>query len=844
MKKAIILELIIACLLFASVALADEATLFFNDSTQYPGDLYAISSSNLSAKYTVYSTLSSTINCTILIDNIASGSLNDSANNTLISITSSSQSSGVHNYTYNCTDDDWNSWGIGSYKNIYLGGNITLFGSTFVKAIIDNDSDGYFFMNNSVSDWNQNPVITIQYSNNTVLDMMNTTIDGTDASNSYGIYISSSNGTIVRNGTLSDYRWNLDLTSSNYSYIANVTSNSPVVASFHTTSNSHNTTYIDDKITSSTYSGILVESAGGSTGYNVIRFISSSTGPTGTGGIIKFDTGTHQISDSSFSDGSLGNAVQIGSKSGGINMSYSNITDFAYCFLNTFGFSNISSSRFKCTTLKGFDNGKMNFYDNVINATTYSVSGDILNTTLTAGINIMGFPWIGGNYWTNSNKNGYSDTCADADGDGICDNSYTVDTATDYLPLSMGDNVPPAITITSPQNTTYSRKSNTLNFTTSEPISWSGYSLDDGNNVTITKNTTLYCLTNGSHNVIVYANDTSSNMGASDKVYFTIDTLLGDVDGICDTDEYYKVNILDLSQFGKAFGSIQSSTNWDPFADLSCNGAVDVFDLFLIGRNYGTTKTCTQPIGQSNPVTTLHVEPENALVSNATNTTFDVNVSVDQVDNLYAFGFRLEYDPNVLGAINIVSSYLNTPVWTGKKSIDNSKGEVELEITSWIGAMPKTGKGSLATVTFRVKDFGRSNLDLYNTKLANYDIKPISHNITDGLFINYLPVNVSINPNILNLKSSGNWITAYINLPLNYNVSNIDMSSVNLWYQNNYIPTSSGLIQNRTLMTKFDRTSLKGLSLGNIMLTVTGKVLYGNRYLDFKGMDTIKVMNK
>lgn len=61
-----------------------------------------------------------------------------------------------------------------------------------------------------------------------------------------------------------------------------------------------------------------------------------------------------------------------------------------------------------------------------------------------------------------------------------------------------------------------------LTFAISEIASWMGYSLDGQGNVTIVGNTTLTGLSDGSHQVIVYADDTLGNMGASQTVYFTV----------------------------------------------------------------------------------------------------------------------------------------------------------------------------------------------------------------------------------------------------------------------------------------------------------------------------------
>jgi parallel beta-helix repeat protein len=84
------------------------------------------------------------------------------------------------------------------------------------------------------------------------------------------------------------------------------------------------------------------------------------------------------------------------------------------------------------------------------------------------------------------------------------------------------DTLPPTVMVLSPENTTYYTSSVMLTFNVSEPVSWMGYSLDGQANATIAGNTTLSGLPNGSHSIIVYANDTAGNMGASSMTYFTI----------------------------------------------------------------------------------------------------------------------------------------------------------------------------------------------------------------------------------------------------------------------------------------------------------------------------------
>jgi hypothetical protein len=104
----------------------------------------------------------------------------------------------------------------------------------------------------------------------------------------------------------------------------------------------------------------------------------------------------------------------------------------------------------------------------------------------------------------------------------------TTTTSTSTTTTTIPDLTPPNITIISPQNTTYTATSFYLKVSLNEATSWTGYSLDSKPNVTLWTNKpagtydTYVQAALGSHNVIVYANDTSGNMGNSSKVYFTL----------------------------------------------------------------------------------------------------------------------------------------------------------------------------------------------------------------------------------------------------------------------------------------------------------------------------------
>lgn len=118
---------------------------------------------------------------------------------------------------------------------------------------------------------------------------------------------------------------------------------------------------------------------------------------------------------------------------------------------------------------------------------------------------------------------------------------------------------------------------------------------------------------------------------------------------------------------------------------------------------------------------------------------------------------------------------------------------------------------------------------------------------------------INIDPDTLNLKSKGKWITCYIELPEGYDVAEIDGSTVMLegtipaymgkegWAkpeanESNIVDSDGDGILER--MVKFDRAAvidlLKPVPHSDVTLTVTGKVAG----IPFEGSDTIKVIGK
>jgi hypothetical protein len=99
---------------------------------------------------------------------------------------------------------------------------------------------------------------------------------------------------------------------------------------------------------------------------------------------------------------------------------------------------------------------------------------------------------------------------------------------------------------------------------------------------------------------------------------------------------------------------------------------------------------------------------------------------------------------------------------------------------------------------------------------------------------------VNLDPDTLNLKSKGRWITAYISLPTPYDVQEVILESVLI---DQSIPAVGGEVQDGVLVAKFDRDLLASYLAGtdgHVTLTVTGTV--GDVAI-FRGSDTIRAMS-
>lgn len=108
----------------------------------------------------------------------------------------------------------------------------------------------------------------------------------------------------------------------------------------------------------------------------------------------------------------------------------------------------------------------------------------------------------------------------------VIDSEGSMATSTRSVTTGSSDMTPPSITVNSPENTTYNQTPIDLDVNTDENADWCGWNLNSqGSNTTMSGpgtswHGTIDSLSEGTHNLHVYCNDTAGNMGSA-SVHFT-----------------------------------------------------------------------------------------------------------------------------------------------------------------------------------------------------------------------------------------------------------------------------------------------------------------------------------
>jgi len=116
----------------------------------------------------------------------------------------------------------------------------------------------------------------------------------------------------------------------------------------------------------------------------------------------------------------------------------------------------------------------------------------------------------------------------------------------------------------------------------------------------------------------------------------------------------------------------------------------------------------------------------------------NINITVDDVEDLYHYEFTLAYDTTILTCYGaIINADLNGIRPSGTITFNDGAGLVTVAVSFDPPASPVTTYTPLPLVTllFQVDSIGWTNLDLENTSLTDSNGDPIPHEVGDGFFM-------------------------------------------------------------------------------------------------------------
>lgn len=283
--------------------------------------------------------------------------------------------------------------------------------------------------------------------------------------------------------------------------------------------------------------------------------------------------------------------------------------------------------------------------------------------------------------------------------------------------------------------------------------------------------------------------------------------------------------------------------------DIFVQGAKGLLQIILNWAGSEMKVTLYDPNGNVYGEYQSTEPPINVGITNPTEGTWKCEVTaVDVPHDNYPFALVAGISPNespVADANGSYSGAVDSPITFDASGSYDPDGDIVSYEWDWDGDGNFDESTDLATITHT-----------WNEPYSGTIVLRVKDNegatSTDSGYVEVgagsLTAEVDINPDVLNPKSKGNWVTSYIELPEGYAAENIDVSTVTLEgiISAESSPTQVGDHDDDgipDLMVKFDRQVLIGYlegATGEVTLTLMGDV----DGKPFEGSDTIIVIGK
>jgi len=279
-----------------------------------------------------------------------------------------------------------------------------------------------------------------------------------------------------------------------------------------------------------------------------------------------------------------------------------------------------------------------------------------------------------------------------------------------------------------------------------------------------------------------------------------------------------------LPQEGETLSCVLGINNEDTFI-YDMTGPIP--DVTKIDGQYQISYPGAPPPPPPPPpgITRLFVHPEEIIdPTMLPSSTFNVNITIENVTEMIFCSFNLSYNSDVLQWIGIKTFKIQDQLPTTTMQIDDPAGFIKVELT-YTNPITLSDPTALVEITFHVEALGSSPLDLHDTQILDSEGSPIEHEVGDGFFMSLIR-----DVTITNVTISRDW--AYETWPVNITLTAKNLGMINetfnvkLYYDDNMITeltiTDLPPDQEVTIVFTWDTSGVAG---GNYTITVEAEIL-------------------
>jgi len=415
----------------------------------------------------------------------------------------------------------------------------------------------------------------------------NTLRDNTASSNNWdGIVLNSASNNAIYSNTASSNDWNgIYLDSSSNNNLTNNTAGSNY-RGIYLLSLSNNNTLTNNNASNNTYYGIHLDSSSNST-------LTNNTADSNHLGIYLYSSSNNTLTNNTASNNTYYGIHLSSSSSNTLRDSTASNSNLYGILLASSNNNTLTNNTANGNTLHGIylsSSSNNTIYNNYFNNTNnaWDDGNNTWNTTKTSGTNIIGGPYLGGNYWSDYTGN-------DTDGDGLgnteipYNSTGNITNGGDYLPLVLtgaGATLEGHVSFTG-RGSNNTKWAEPFNVTLFEPgnlshVIWTGNATTDNTGVF-----TVSGLTAGSYDIGI-KNWTCLSELRTNETLTAGNTTVVDFgttrEGDANNDDY--INILDASRFVGSYGSSEGGPDWNAHCDFNRDGNINMLDASMLASDY------------------------------------------------------------------------------------------------------------------------------------------------------------------------------------------------------------------------------------------------------------------